>query len=160
MLEINATFIGQMIVLLVLLWFIYKVVVPMLAGPIADRQRRIAEGLAAGEAGQKQLADANVQAAQIIKDARDRAKAIEDQAQRQSNETVEAAKQTAQSEGARIVQAAQADVGNQTQRARDALRQEYGKMVVAGASKLVEREIDPATHSQLLDQLSKQIAQG
>ncbi len=160
MLSINATFIGQLIVLLVLLWFIYKVVTPMLAGPIAERQRKIAAGLAAADAGQKQLADANASAEQIVRAARERAKQIEDQAQRQSNQIVEAAKHTAQSEGARIVQAAQTEIGNETQRARDSLRQEYGKMVVQGASKLIEREIDPATHSQLLDQLTQQIARG
>lgn len=155
--DINATFIGQIIVFLILLWFIFKVVSPMIAGPMNERYKKIAEGLAAADAGQKELAAANARANDIVREARERARSIEDQAQRRSNETVEAAKQTAQVEGARIVAAAQAEAGNEAARARDQLRREYGALVVQGASKLIEREIDPATHAQMLDRLAEQI---
>ncbi len=82
MLAINATFIGQFIVLLFLLWFIYKVVVPMLARPIDDRHRRIAAGLAAAEEGQQSLAQAQTDADVVIREARERAVHIIDQAQK------------------------------------------------------------------------------
>src|SRR5580658_8377445 len=121
MLAINATFIGQFIVLLVLLWFIYKVVVPMLAGPIEERQRRIAQGLADADKGQKELADARGKADVIVRDARERANQIIDHAQHRANEMVEEAKGTAQQEGARIVAQAQEQIDLDTTRAKDSL---------------------------------------
>jgi F-type H+-transporting ATPase subunit b len=156
--DINATFIGQIIVFLILLWFMYKVVSPMIAKPINERYKRIAEGLAAADAGQKELAEANTRANDIVREARERARQIEEQAQRRSSETIEASKQTAQSEGARIIAAAQAEVGNETIRARDELRREFGSLVVKAASTLVEHEVDPATHAKLLERLSQDIA--
>ena len=155
--DINATFIGQIIVFLILLWFIYKVVTPMLAGPIGERRRKIAEGLAAAEKGQKELEAAESKVNELVREARERARAVEDQAARRANETVEAAKQNAQAEGARIVAAAREEVGNETQRARDELSRNVGALIVAGASKLLEREIDAKAHAQLLDQLAQDI---
>src|SRR3974390_3464135 len=106
MLELNVTLIGQIVVFLLLLWFIAKVVVPMIDKPVSERYKRIADGLAAADAGQKELAAANERAAEIVREARDRARLVEEQAQRRMNETVESAKQVAQTEGARIVAAA------------------------------------------------------
>ncbi|MFT3906635.1 MAG: F0F1 ATP synthase subunit B [Steroidobacteraceae bacterium] len=156
--DINATFIGQIIVFLILLWFIYKVVTPMLAGPIGERRRKIAEGLAAAEKGQKELEAAESRVNELVREARERARAVEDQAARRANETVEAARQTAQAEGARIVAAAREEVGNETQRARDELSRHVGALIVAGAGKLLEREVDAKAHAQLLDQLAQDIA--
>lgn len=155
--DINATFIGQIIVFLILLWFIYSFVTPMLAAPIGERRRKIAEGLAAAEKGQKELAAAESRVNELVREARERARAVEDQAARRAAETVEAAKQTAQAEGARIVAAAQAEVGNETQRAREALSRDVGKLIVAGASKLLEREVDAKAHADLLDKLAQDI---
>jgi F-type H+-transporting ATPase subunit b len=157
---INATFIGQIIVFLILLWFIGKFVTPVLAQEMDARNRKIADGLAAAEKGQKDLAEATNRADAIIREARDRAKQIEDQAARRSNEAVEAAKQLAQTEGARIVSAARDEASTETNRARDALRKEFGSMVVVGASRLLEREVDAKTHAQLLDKLADEIARG
>jgi F-type H+-transporting ATPase subunit b len=157
MLTLNATLIGQIVVFLLLLWVIYSWVVPMIATPVNERYQRIADGLAAADAGQKELAEANERAQVIVREARERARAIEDQAQRQLNETVESAKQVAQAEGARIVAAAQAEATAEVGRARDALRREYGRLVVTGASRLIEREIDPAIHARLLDELAQDI---
>ena len=156
--DINATFIGQIIVFLIMLWFIAKVVVPMLATPIAARYKKIADGLAAADAGQKELSEANARAEQIVREARERARQVEDQAQRRAGETVEAAKQTAQDQGARLIAAAQAEVSNESLRASDALRREFGTLVVKAASQLVEHEVDPATHAKLLEQLTSDIA--
>jgi F-type H+-transporting ATPase subunit b len=157
MLAINATFIGQFIVLLVLLWFIYKVVVPMLAGPIEERQRKIAAGLAAAEAGQKQLAEANSEAEGIIRAARERATHIIDQAQHRANDLVEQAKGTASVESARIVAAAQQQIELDTTRARETLRREVAGIAVGAAAKLLGREIDARAHADLLDGLATEI---
>jgi F-type H+-transporting ATPase subunit b len=157
---INATFIGQIIVFLILLWFVGKFVTPVLAEELNARNRKIADGLAAAEKGQKDLAEATNRADAIIREARERARQIEDQAARRSNEVVEAAKQSAQGEGARIVAAARDDAATETNRARDQLRKEFGSMVVVGASRLLEREVDAKTHAQLLDKLADEIARG
>ena len=158
--DINATFIGQIIVFLIMLWFIAKVVVPMLADPINKRHAKIADGLAAADAGQKQLQQAGASAEQIVREARERAKQVDDLAQRRSAETIEAAKQAARAEGARLLAAAQAEVGNESIRASEALRREFGTLVVKAAAQLVEHEVDPATHAKLLERLTDDIARG
>src|SRR6185437_12246372 len=147
MLTPNATFIGQIIVFLLLLWFIYSFVVPMIAKPVNERYKKIADGLAAAEAGQKKLETATAEANTIVREARERARQIEDQAQRRSLEELEAAKQ-----------AAQAEAANEATRARDALRREFGSLVVRGASQLLEREIDARAHAQLIERLTDEIA--
>jgi len=154
MLDINGTFIGQLLVLLVLLWFIYKVVVPMLANKIEDRQKRIAEGLAAAEQGRKDLAAAESRAEEVAKAARERALAIENQAQVHANQIVETAKQGAQAEAARILEQAKAQVTLNVQKAREELRGKVAALAVSGAEKILEREIDPRAHAQLLDKLA------
>jgi len=158
--DINATFIGQIVVFLIMLWFIAKVVVPMIAKPINERYAKIADGLAAADAGQKQLREAGASAEQIVREARERAKQVDDQAQRRSTETIEAAKQQARAEGARLLAAAQAEVGNESVRASEALRREFGSLVVRAAAQLVEHDIDPATHAKLLERLTDDIARG
>jgi F-type H+-transporting ATPase subunit b len=157
---INATFIGQIIVFLILLWFIGKFVTPVLAEELNSRNRKIADGLAAADKGQKDLAEATNRADAVIREARERARQIEDQAARRSNEAIEAAKQTAQGEGARIVAAARDEAASESNRAREQLRKEFGSMVVVGASRLLEREVDAKTHAQLLDKLADEIARG
>jgi len=155
--DLNATFIGQIVVFLILLWFMGKFVVPPLARYNDERRRKIADGLAAAEKGQEELKAASSRANDVLREARERARAVEDQAQRRANETVEAAKQTAQTEGARIVAAARTEVGNEQQKVRDQLSRDVGSLIVAGASKLLEREIDPKAHAQLLEQLAADI---
>jgi len=155
--DINATFIGQIIVFLIMLWFIAKVVVPMIATPIDARHKKIADGLAAAERGQKDLSEAESRVEEIIRQARGRAQQIEQQAHTQANEIIEAAKRTAVTEGARIVSSAQSQVALQMQAARDELRKQVAGLAVAGASKLIEREIDERAHAQLLDKLVAQI---
>jgi len=157
MLSINATFIGQFIVLLILLWFIYKVVVPMLAVPIEARQTRIAQGLAAAEEGQQSLAQAKAKADAVIQEARERATQIVDQAQKRANDLVEQAKGQASAEGARIVASAQTQIDLEATRAREALRKDVAGLAVRAASKVLEREIDPSAHADLLNKLAAQI---
>jgi len=160
MLQPNATFIGQIIVFLLLLWFIYSFVVPMIAKPVNERYKRIADGLAAAEAGQKELEAAGTRANDIVREARERARQIDDQAHRRSQETMESAKQAAEAEGARIIAARQAEAANEAARARDELRREYGTLVMQGVSQLLEREVDAHAHAQLIERLAERIARG
>ena len=158
--SITVTLIIQGLAFLAVAWLVMRFGWPSIIGAIEERQKKIADGLAAADKGQKDLAEATSRADAIVREARERAKAIEDQASRRSIEALEAAKQAAQGEGARIVAAARDDASTETNRARDQLRKEFGTMVVAGASRLLEREVDAKTHAQLLDKLADEIARG
>jgi F-type H+-transporting ATPase subunit b len=155
--NLNATILAQMVVFAALVWFTMKFVWPMIMGEMQSRQKKIAEGLAAGERGQKDLAAASARVDEIVKEARARAQQIEAQAHAQANEIIEAAKHTASTEGARILQSAEQQIALERQSARDELRQQVAALAVAGAGKIIEREIDARAHAQLLDKLVAQI---
>jgi F-type H+-transporting ATPase subunit b len=155
--NINLTLIVQMIVFIVLIWFTMKFVWPMILGPMEERAKKIATGLAAGEKGQQELAQARDRADAVIREARERATQIVEQAQRQANDLVDQAKGTATSEGARLVEQAKQQIELETSHAREALRREVATIAVSAASKVLEREIDPRTHADLLSKLATQI---
>lgn len=152
--NLNATILAQMLIFAIVIWVAMKYLWPEITGSIQARARRIAEGLAAAERGQKDLAAAETRVEELVKAARERALAMESQAQTRANQIVEAAKQTAQSEAARITEAAQAQVALETQKARDALRAQVATLAVSGAEKIIGREVDAKTHAQLLDKLA------
>ncbi len=154
---INLTLVVQMLVFIVLIWFTMKFVWPMILGPMEERSRKIAQGLAAGQEGEKALAQAREKADALIREARDRATQIIDQAQHRANDLVEQAKGAATSEGQRLVSAAQQQIQLETTHAREALRREVAQIAVQAASKLLEREIDPRAHADLIDKLATQI---
>jgi F-type H+-transporting ATPase subunit b len=155
--DINATFIGQMIVFLILLWFMAKFVVPPFAAAIDARQKKIAEGLSAADRGQKSLDEAKLRAEEVIREARDRANQIVDQASKRSNEMVEAAKQNALSEGDRLIASAKQQIELDTAKAREALRREVADLTVRSASKVLGREIDASKHADILGKLAAEI---
>ena len=155
--DINATFIGQIVVFLILLWFIAKVVVPMIGGNMDLRQKKIAEGLAAAERGQKDLGEAQARADAVIREARERANQIIDQASRRSGEMVESAKSAASQEGDRLLAAAKQQIELESTRAREELRRDVARLAVASASKVLGREIDPARHADILGKLAAEI---
>jgi F-type H+-transporting ATPase subunit b len=158
--SINITLVVQGLAFLAVAWLVMRFGWPEIMAAIEARQKQIADGLAAADKGQKDLAEATSRADAVVREARERAKQIEDQAARRSSEAIEAAKQAAQGEGARIVAAARDEVATETNRAREQLRREFGSMVVVGASRLLEREVDATTHAQLLDKLADEIARG
>jgi F-type H+-transporting ATPase subunit b len=155
--NINATIIGQTIVFLILIWFSVKFIWPPLLKAIEDRQKKIADGLAAAERGQKELHQANDEAATIVNEAREKALKIVDQANRRSNEIIEEARATAISEGQRLVGDARQEVALEQARARDALRKDVARLAVAGASRLLEREVDATAHADLIEKLAREI---
>lgn len=155
--NINLTLFVQMIVFTLLIIATMKWIWPPILGAMQERQRKIAQGLAAAEKGEQSLAEARGQADVIIREARERANQIIDHAQHRANELVEEAKGTAGVEGARLVAAAQQEIELETTRARESLRREVAGIAVGAASKLLGREIDPRTHADLLDKLATQI---
>jgi F-type H+-transporting ATPase subunit b len=155
--NINATIIGQAIVFLILIWFSVKFIWPPLLKAIEDRQKKIADGLAAAERGQKELHQASGDAQAIVDEAREKALKIVDQANRRSSEIIAEARSTAISEGQRLVGDARQEVSLEQARARDALRKDVATLAVAGASRLLEREIDPKAHADLIEKLAREI---
>ena len=155
--NINLTLIVQMLVFATLVFAVMKWVWPVILGAMDERERKIAQGLAAAEKGEQELAAARGKADEIVREARERANQIIDHAQHRANELVEEAKGTASAEGARIVAAAQQQIELDTTRARETLRREVAGIAVGAASKLLGREIDARTHADLLDKLATQI---
>lgn len=155
--NINLTLIIQMVVFGLLVWATMKWVWPQLMDAMAERQRKIAQGLADAEKGEQELVEARGKADAIVREARERANQIIEQAQHRAGELVEEAKGHAQQEGARIVAAAHEQIELDTTRAKDNLRKEVAGIAVGAASKLLQREIDARAHAQLLDQLAEQI---
>jgi F-type H+-transporting ATPase subunit b len=155
--NINLTLIVQMVVFIALIGFTMKVVWPMILGPMEERSKKIATGLAAAEKGQQELAQANANSEVIIREARERANQIIDKAQHRANELVAEAKGTATQEGQRLVMAAQQQIDLETNRAREGLRREIAQLAVNAASKLLEREVDPRTHADLISKFATQI---
>ena len=158
--NLNATLFIQTIVFVILGWITMRFIWPPLIKAIEERQRKIAEGLASSERAEKSLADAKASATDIIKEARVQANKIVEQANRRSNEVVEEARGTAIAEGQRLLADARNEVTLESNRAREQLRREVALIAVAGAGKLLGREIDAKAHAELLDQLALEIERG
>ena len=155
--DINATLIGQVLGFLILVWFTWKFIWPPLLGAIEERQKKIADGLAAADRGQKDLEDAKAKAGDIVREAREKAVQVVDQASKRSGELIDEAKHTAVAEGERLVAAARAEVATESARARDGLRREVAALAVAGTQRLLGREVDARAHAELLEQLAAEI---
>jgi F-type H+-transporting ATPase subunit b len=155
--DLNLTLIGQTIAMIVFVWFCMKFVWPPIVSIIEERQTQIADGLAAAEKGSRSLEEAEVQIASIVEDARGQARQIVDQANQRANGIVEEAREGAVKERDRILASAQAEVEQEVNRARDELRGQVAAIAVAGAEKILAREIDGNSHRELLDQLAGEI---
>ena len=158
--NLNATLFVQTLVFLILGWVTMKFIWPPLIAAIENRQRKIVEGLAAAEKGEKSLAEARAAANEIVKEARIQATKIIEQANRRSNELVEEARGAALAEGQRLISEARQEVALEASRARQQLSKEVAALVVAGASKLLAREIDEKAHADILEQLALEIERG
>jgi F-type H+-transporting ATPase subunit b len=155
--NINLTLIVQMLVFATLVFAVMKWVWPVILGAMDERERKIAQGLAAAEEGAQELSQAREKADGIIREARERANQIIDHAQHRANDLVEQAKGTASAEGARLIAAAQQQIELDTTHARESLRREVAGIAVGAAAKLLQREIDARKHADLLDQLAAEV---
>src|ERR1700732_2649832 len=146
-----------MVVFALLVFITMRYIWPHILNAMEERSRKIAQGLAAAEEGEKELSEARDKAEAIVREARERANQIIDHAQHRANELLEQAKGAASSESVRIVAAAQQQIELDVTRARESLRREVAGIAVGAASKLLGREIDARKHADLLDQLAAQI---
>jgi F-type H+-transporting ATPase subunit b len=155
--NINATLIGQSIAFFVFVWFCMKYVWPPLMSALEARKAKIADGLSAAERGKHEQELAQQKATEVIKEAKGEAANIIAQAQKRASEIVEEAKDNARVEGERLVAAANAEIDQEVNRAKEQLRGQVVTLAVAGAGRVLNREIDAAGHEQLLDDLVSQI---
>ncbi|MFZ5656395.1 MAG: F0F1 ATP synthase subunit B [Pseudomonadota bacterium] len=155
--NINMTFFGQMLTFAVLIWVTMKFIWPPLNAAIEERQRKIAEGLAAADNSQKALEQAQASADAVVREARLKANEIIEQAHQRANQIVEQAHSEAVAAANRQKELAQAEIASASNRAREELRAQVATLAVAGAEKVLRREIDPAAHRALLDELATQL---
>lgn len=155
--DIGMTLLGQMISFAILIWFSAKFIWPPLMAAIEERQAKIAEGLAAADRSKKDLAQAEEKVNEALREARVKAAEIIAQAEVRGNQIVDAAKEEAIAEGNRQKAAAQAEIVAATSRAKEDLRKQVSSLAVAGAEKLIRREIDANAHRALLDELAAEI---
>lgn len=155
--NINLTLIGQSITFLVFVWFCMKFVWPPIMGALREREKNIADGLAAAERGEHEQELAEKRAAKKLHEAKQQAGEIIAQAQKRAGEIVDEAKMDARTEGERLVTAARSEIDQEVNRAKEVLRRQVAGIAVAGASKVLEREIDASTHGEILDKLMAEI---
>ncbi|MGC2519862.1 MAG: F0F1 ATP synthase subunit B [Burkholderiales bacterium] len=155
--NINLTLIAQAVSFAIFIWFTVKFVWPYLLRAIEERQKTIADGLAAGERGRQSLAASSKQVEAALKEARERAGEIVVQADKRSVQMIEEAKNAAREEGNREKAAAKAEIEQEVSRAREMLREQVAALAVAGAEKILRREVNAQMHADLLAQLKKEI---
>jgi len=155
--DLTLTIIVQAIVFALFIWFVAHFIWPWMLGKIEARQKMIADGLAEAERGKASLADAQKQTEGLLKEARERAHDLMAQAEKSANQRVEDAKAQAKVEGDRIIAAAHAQIGQEVQAAKQQLREQVAALAVAGAERILKREVDAKSHGEMLDRLKAQL---
>ena len=155
--NINLTLVAQAITFSLFIWFTVRFIWPPLLRVMEQRQKTIADGLAAAEQGRRALETSTREADQEIKRARDRAAEILSQAEKRAAQMVEEAKSAAKEEGGREKAAAKAEIEQEVTRAREQLRDRVASLAVAGAEKILRREVDAKAHGELLESIKRQL---
>ena len=151
--NINLTLIVQLISFALFVWFCMKFVWPPIMGALDARKTQIADGLAAAERGKHEQELAQKRAKELLAETKEQAAELLAQAQKRATEIVEESKGEARAEGQRLLEAARAEIGQEVNRAKEQLRAQVVALAVAGAGKVLAREIDAKAHADLLDDL-------
>ncbi len=151
--NINATLIGELIAFLVFVLFCMKYVWPPIINAIETRQQKIADGLAATDRAEQDLRLAQEKAKQHLVEAKTQASALIDQAKKREQQIIEEAAVKAQAEREKILAQAKAEVEAERIRAKEELRKQVAALAVAGAERILQRSIDEAAHSDILEKL-------
>jgi F-type H+-transporting ATPase subunit b len=152
--DINATIIGQFITFAILVWFIMKFVWPPITKAMHDRDKKIASGLEAAERSKRELEMAEHKSAAIIREAKQQATQIIEQANLHSAKLVEEAKVNAKQESQRIVATAQGEIDREVTQAKESLKNQLATLAIAGAEKIIQRNLDAKAQHDLLNQLA------
>lgn len=155
--NINLTLIAQAATFALFIWFTVKFVWPPLLRAMENRQKTIADGLAAADRGRQELELAGKRSAEVLREAKQQASEIVAQAERRAAEMVEHAKADARAEGDRLLAAAKAEIEQEVFRAKEMLRQQVADLAVAGAERILRREVDAKAHADLVTALQQQL---
>ncbi len=155
--NITLTILAQALTFAILIWFTAKFVWPPLLAAIESRQKTIADGLADAERARHDLEIAAKRSADILREAKEKAGEIITSGEKRASEIVEQAKTQAKVEGDRIVAGAKAEVDQEVFRAKEQLRTQVSAIALAGAGKILGREIDAKAHNDLLDKLAAEL---
>ena len=155
--DINLTLIGQSIAMLVFVWFCMKFIWPPIIEAIEERQKQIEDGLAAADRGQEKLVQAQAEADELVEEARHQATTILDQANARANEIVADGKADGAKERERQLAAATAEIEQESNRAREELCGQVSAVALAGAEKILNREIDAKMHDDILGKLAQEL---
>lgn len=151
--DINFTLVGQFITFAVFVWFTMKYVWPPIIKAMREREKRIADGLAAADRGQRDLELAKHKSIELIQEAKLEASRIIDQANKRGLRIVEESKENARVEGERMIAAAKMEMEQQMNQAKRDLQHQVSALAVEMAEKIIQRDIDANVHRKLLDQL-------
>lgn len=155
--NINLTILGQVISFAIFVGFCMKFVWPALIGAMEERQKKIADGLDAADRAMRDLQLAQDKATDQMKAAKQEAAALIEEAKKRAGQIVEESKDKAREEGERLIAAAQAEIDQQTNRAREELRSKVADLALAGAEKVLERSVDDNANRDLVNQLAAQL---
>jgi F-type H+-transporting ATPase subunit b len=155
--NINATLFVQLVVFFIGAWVTMKFIWPPLIKALEERQKKIADGLAAADRGQKSLEDARRKIADEQVAERAHVQQIVADAEKRGQAIVDAAKDQAKVEADRIIESARVEAQQEMQRAKDALRDQVAVLAVAGAEQILKREVNPQVHTELLAQLKAKL---
>jgi F-type H+-transporting ATPase subunit b len=155
--NLNLTLVAQAVTFTVFIWLTVRYVWPLMLVKIELRQKTIADGLAAAEQGRRSLETSTRQAEDAVHQARARATEILAQAEKRAAQLVDEARNTAKEEGNREKAAAKAEIAQEVSRAREQLRDNVAALAVAGAEKILRREVDAKAHSDLLESIKRQL---
>ena len=155
--NINMTLIGQSITFAIFVWFCMKFVWPPIVNALEARKKQIADGLAAADRGKHELELAAKRAADSLHEAKQKSSEIIAQAEKRASQLIDEAKNAAKEEGDRMIAAAKAEIEQESHRAREALRGEVATLVVAGAGRILRREVNPQAHADLLEAIKNEL---
>jgi F-type H+-transporting ATPase subunit b len=155
--NINLTLFGQTVTFIVFVWFCLKFIWPHIMKAMEDRKTQIAEGLAAGERGRHEQELAEQRAVEVIREAKDQAKEILALAHKRGDEIVEDAKGDGRAEGERMLRAAEAEMEQQINQARERLRNDVVELALQGAQQVLGSEVDEKAHTEQLNRLAAQL---
>lgn len=150
--EINATLIGQLITFAILVWFVMKYVWPPITKAMHEREKQIAAGLEAAERSKRELIEAEHKSLSMIREAKLEASKLIEQAHKRSADILEEAKEQAKIDGRRIIDLAKDEIAREVHSAKEALRKQLAALAVAGATKIIQRNLDPSLQTALLDE--------
>jgi F-type H+-transporting ATPase subunit b len=155
--NLNLTLVAQAITFTAFIWVTVKFIWPYMLRAIEARQKTIADGLAAAEEGRRSLELSNKRADEEVRKARERATEVLSQAEKRAAQLIDEAKNAAKEEGNREKAAAKAEIAQEVTRAREQLRDQVASLAVAGAEKILRREVDAKAHGELLESIKKQL---